>query len=157
MKTKYNAYQNFINRDLSWLEFNERVLKEAQDSDIPLFERLKFLAIVSSNLEEFFMVRVASLRDKVLVGYDQRDASGLLPQENLHKIADRAHRMVDDKYHCYRSLLKALKKEKIHFLNPEGMDKEQLKFIQEYYMRNVYPVLTPACCGPKQAISFDSQ
>ncbi len=144
MGNNYNLPPNFINRELSWLEFNARVLEWAQDPDVPLFERLKFASISSSNLDEFFMVRVASLRDRILVGIDSPDPSGLNPKEAMSKITQRAHQMVADQYNCYhRSLVKALKKEEIKLVDGKVLNKNQLKFVQNYYLQNVYPVLTP--------------
>ncbi|HEX4620614.1 MAG TPA: RNA degradosome polyphosphate kinase, partial [Myxococcaceae bacterium] len=84
----------FLNRELSWLAFNERVLSEARDASLPLFERLKFLTIVSSNLDEFFMVRVAGLKQQILGGVADTPADGMLPAEQLAAISERAHAMV---------------------------------------------------------------
>lgn len=85
----YNKSENYINRELSWLDFNLRVLHEARDKENPLFERLKFLAITSSNLDEFFMVRVASLKNMEISDYKKKDASGLTPHEQLEKISEK--------------------------------------------------------------------
>lgn len=136
--------KNFINRELSWLEFNVRVLEEAQDPTNPLFERLKFSSIVSSNMDEFFMVRVASLWDQVTVGFDQPDPAGLTPKEQIDKISKRAHEIVGDLYDSYQTtLLPRLKEEKVTFLKHTQLTKLQREFIKKYYWRNVYPVLTP--------------
>lgn len=138
-----NQYK-FLNRELSWLEFNERVLEEAQDLRNPLFERLKFLAITCSNLDEFFMVRVASLNDQILAGYTKKDPSGLLPKQQIEKINKRIHTMVFDKYNTYsRSILPALKKEGIYFRKPKSLTERQIDFTRKYYNNQVYPVLTP--------------
>lgn len=138
-----NRYK-FLNRELSWLEFNERVLEEAQDLRNPLFERLKFLAITCSNLDEFFMVRVASLNDQILAGYTKKDPSGLLPKQQIEKINKRIHTMVFDKYNTYsRSILPALKKEGIYFRKPKSLTERQIDFTRKYYNNQVYPVLTP--------------
>lgn len=134
---------NFFNRELSWLEFNERVLEEAYDSSNPLFERLKFASIVSSNLDEFFMVRVASLHDQILAGFKEKDLAGLTPTEQVELISKRTHKMVEDQYKCFRSLKKLLKKQKILFLKEEDLSEKQKEFIEDYYNRTVYPVLTP--------------
>ena len=99
----------YVCRELSWLQFNLRVLNEARDKTIPLFERLKFLSIVSSNLDEFFMVRVASLKDQVLADFTKRDIAGLTAAEQLKKISEETHEMVELQYHSLkRSLLPAL-------------------------------------------------
>ena len=102
--------ENYVNRELSWLEFNYRVLSEARDKTIPLFERLKFLSITASNLDEFYMVRVASLKDMVHAKYTKRDIAGLTAQEQLDRISERTHQLVELQYSTYnRSLLPALK------------------------------------------------
>lgn len=139
-----NTVYPFFNRELSWLEFNTRVLEEAQDLKNPLFERLKFLAITASNLDEFFMVRVASLNDQIIAGYSKKDSSGLLPKEQLDKITLRVHELVSEKYNTYlRSLIPALKKEDIYFKRPKNLTDEQRNFVEKYFFNQIYPVLTP--------------
>ncbi|KGK91800.1 polyphosphate kinase [Desulfosporosinus sp. HMP52] len=143
---KKNPYttQQFFNRELSWLEFNARVLEEAQDTSNPLLERLKFLSIVGSNLDEFFMIRVASLHDQVTAKFVKTDPAGLTPKEQLLKISSKTHKQVTDMYNCYnRSLTKSLKKENIHFIRYKDLNKDQLDFIRDYYANNIFPVLTP--------------
>ncbi|MFZ5989550.1 MAG: RNA degradosome polyphosphate kinase [Bacillota bacterium] len=144
-KIDYELKRNYFNRELSWLEFNERVLDEACDSNNnPILERLKFLSIVSSNLDEFFMVRVASLFDQILAGFKEPDIAGFTPREQIDLISSRAHRMICDQYSCYnRSLIPGLKKEKIFFLKPKDLSDKQKSFIEEFYNNTVYPVLTP--------------
>lgn len=135
---------NFINRELSWLEFNNRVLEEAQDNLNPLFERLKFLAITCSNLDEFFMVRVASLIDQIEAGFDQKDFSGLTPKEQITKIRVKTHSSVEAVYNCFnRSLIPALKKENIYITDIEKLTKTDMIFINDYYNKYIFPVLTP--------------
>lgn len=139
-----NTVYPFFNRELSWLEFNTRVLEEAQDLKNPLFERLKFLAITASNLDEFFMVRVASLNDQIIAGYSKKDPAGLLPKEQLDKITLRVHELVSEKYNTYlRSLIPALKKEDIYFKRPKNLTDEQRIFVEKYFFNQIYPVLTP--------------
>lgn len=139
LKHKY-----FFNRELSWLEFNHRVLEEAKDNGNPLFERLKFLSIVCSNLDEFFMVRVGSLQDQVLAEFKKLDPAGLTPEEQMVKISIRTHQMIYDEYNCFnRSLKQAMKKQGVVFLKPKQLTKEQTAFVNDYYSKNVYPVLTP--------------
>ncbi len=135
---------HYINRELSWLEFNNRVLEEAQERENPLLERLKFISIVSSNMDEFFMVRVASLWDQVLADFNKPDSSGLTPMKQIQKISDRVHKIVYDQYNCYnRSLVPMLKKKDIFFLKEDDLTDYQKEFIQKYYWKNIYPVLTP--------------
>ena len=134
----------YINRELSWLEFNERVLEEARDKSNPLMERLKFLAITSSNLDEFFMIRVASLKDLVNAGYSEPDPAGLAPFEQLSAISDRTHKMVQKQYSTYnRALLPSLEKENIRILKPEELNNQQISFVNDYFISTVYPILTP--------------
>ncbi|MDR3600604.1 MAG: RNA degradosome polyphosphate kinase [Desulfosporosinus sp.] len=142
---------HFINRELSWLEFNERVLEEALDTNNPLFERLKFLSIVGSNLDEFFMIRVASLQGIVEANFMKIDPSGLTPNEQIEKISTRTHKQVFDMYNCYnRSLIKSLKKVDIHFIKPQNLNTIQLDFIRDYYDNNIFPVLTPMVVNKNQ-------
>ena len=109
MEDIYTNPANYVNRELSWLEFNYRILSEARDKSIPLFERLKFLSITSSNLDEFFMVRVASLKDMVHAKYNKPDIAGMKPEEQLEKISEKTHEFVPLQYTTYnRSLLPML-------------------------------------------------
>lgn len=134
----------YVNRELSWLMFNERVLEEAYDKTNPLLERLKFLAITASNLDEFFMVRVSGLLDQVDIGYSKRDIAGLTPQEQLKKISEKAHEMYAKQNSCLmRSLLPALEKEGIVFVSPKELTNEQKNFIKEYFNSTLYPIVTP--------------
>ena len=104
----YLDSKNYVNRELSWLEFDFRILNEARDKSIPLFERLKFLSITASNLDEFFMVRVASLKDMVHAKYKKTDIAGLRPEEQLELIGEKTHELVALQYSTYnRSLLPA--------------------------------------------------
>lgn len=140
----YNKSENDINRELSWLDFNLRVLHEARDKENPLFERLKFLAITSSNLDEFFMVRVASLKNMEISDYKKKDASGLTPHEQLEKISEKTHNMVDMQYSTYEKLLlPQLAVENISILNRNQLSEEQKEFIEKYFKNEIYPVLTP--------------
>ena len=98
----------YINRELSWLQFNARVLSEAEDVSNPLFERLKFLSISASNLDEFFMVRVASLKDMINAGYKKPDIAGMTAREQLEKVLEQVHSFVDKQYDIYNTKLKPL-------------------------------------------------
>jgi polyphosphate kinase len=142
--SRYNLPRNFINRELSWLEFNQLVLDEAKDTNKPLFERLKFAGIVSSNLDEFFMVRVGSLYSQIELGFNKEDASGLTPIQQMEQIATRSHKLVKDQVNSFIYSLKlALKKQKILILKPKELSEKQISYIKEYYLNNIYPVLTP--------------
>ena len=132
----------YFNRELSWLEFNERVLEEAQDKTNPLMERLKFLAITASNLDEFYMVRVSGLWE--IIGSKQQDPSGLTPKQQLGRISGRTREMINKQYSCLnRSLIPALEKEGIRFLEYKDLNGDQLEFAARYFNSTVYPILTP--------------
>lgn len=140
MKSEY-----YRNRELSWLSFDERVLGEARDKSLPLFERLKFLSITASNLDEFFMIRVASLKDMVHAKYTKKDIAGLSASEQLELILKATHDLVNLQYSTYnRSLLPALKQQGFTLVTQhENLTKEQKAFVDRYFQENVYPVLTP--------------
>lgn len=141
----YNNPENYVNRELSWIEFNYRVLSEARDKNRPLFERLKFLSITASNLDEFYMVRVASLKDMVHAKYTKPDIAGLKPSEQLEKISVRTHELVALQYSTYnRSLLPALKQNGLRVVQVhEDLSEKEGSYADSYFERNVYPVLTP--------------
>ncbi len=135
----------YENRELSWIKFNGRVLEEAKDKENPLFERMKFLSITASNLDEFFMIRVASLKDMVNAGYTKSDIAGMKPTQQLKEIGQNTHSFVKNQYSIYnRSLLPALKKEGMVIVkHHEDLTKEEGAYVDRYFYENVYPVLTP--------------
>ena len=137
--------KNYVNRELSWLEFDYRVLGEAKDKNNPLFDRMKFLSITASNLDEFFMVRVASLTDMVHAGYIKPDIAGLTPAEQLAKISEKTHELVNQQYNIYnRSLIPALENHGLDVITKhENLTKEQGEYVDRYFKEEVYPVLTP--------------
>jgi len=141
----FNNPESYVNRELSWIEFNYRVLSEARDKSLPLFERLKFLSITASNLDEFYMVRVASLKDMVHAKYTKPDIAGLKPPEQLEKISVRTHELVALQYSTYnRSLLPTLKQNGLRVVQVhEDLSEEEGSYADSYFERNVYPVLTP--------------
>lgn len=140
-----NSPEYYENRELSWLEFNQRVLWEAENNENPLLERLKFLSIVSSNLDEFFMVRVASLIEQTRAGYDKEDFSGMTPKAQIKAIAARAHTMVEEQSKAFkRSLVQSLRNQNIKvILDTVNLSKNQKKFLNAYFEQNIFPVLTP--------------
>ncbi|PRR86372.1 RNA degradosome polyphosphate kinase [Clostridium luticellarii] len=149
---KFDKSKNFINRELSWIEFNKRVLEECRDTNHPLFERLRFLSITCSNLDEFFMVRVGSLMDQIKAGFNKADPAGLTPKEQLEEIYSSVTKLVAKQCSYYnRSLKVALGKENIKFLKPQDLDENQHKFIKNYYRKNVFPVLTPVLLDSSSA------
>ncbi|MCH5343751.1 MAG: RNA degradosome polyphosphate kinase [Acetatifactor sp.] len=141
----YKSSALYTNRELSWVQFDQRVLDEARDKNIPLFERLKFLSIVSSNLDEFFMIRVASLKDMENAGYEKPDLSGMTPAKQLKELEVAIHKLVDMQYSTYnRSLVPQLEKRGLHIIRcHEDLSEEEADYIDRYFAENVYPVLTP--------------
>ncbi|SDN21170.1 polyphosphate kinase [Paenibacillus sp. yr247] len=133
----------YLNRDLSWIEFNWRVLEEAQDSSTPLLERMKFLAIVSSNLDEFMSVRVAGLKDQIKAGYTKKDFTGYTPAGLIKRIMKRTAKMVTEQYKTYREVTRLLTKEGIVFAEYEDLNTSQKKAMDAYYHDIIFPVLTP--------------
>ncbi|MGI6172849.1 MAG: RNA degradosome polyphosphate kinase [Christensenellales bacterium] len=136
--------EHYVNRELSWLEFNSRVLAEASSLAHPLFERLKFLSIVSSNLDEFFMIRVASLWDQIDAGYNKTDPAGMTPVQQIAAITARVRVMLRKMYEVFRKeILPWLAENGIRVADEKSLTKEQAAFLDEYFEKQVYPVLTP--------------
>lgn len=134
----------FFNRELSWIEFNARVLYEACRQDIPLIERLKFLSIVSSNFDEFFMVRVAGLKRKERTHPDSRDISGMTAREQLHRISLRAHEVIQKQHKVLaQEIIPALSAAGIEYIPPEQYTVQQKTFIKTMFENEVFPMLTP--------------
>ncbi len=137
--------QYYNNRELSWLAFNERVLEEALDETNPLLERLKFLAIFSSNLDEFFMVRVAGLKDQVKAGFNKpENKAGLTPKQQLSQISTAGHELVNLQYKTFReTLIPKLKQENVHLVKYHELSDRQKNYLEKYFEEQVLPVLTP--------------
>lgn len=144
-KKEYEKYENYYNRELSWLQFNYRILGEAKDKTLPLFERIKFLSITASNLDEFFMIRVASLFDLVHAGVKKKDIAGLTPEEQLEKIIPETKNMMNAQYVTLnRSLMPAIEENGLRIIkNYEDLSDKQAKYVDKYFDKDVYPVLTP--------------
>jgi len=143
-KAKRRHPELFLNRELSWLEFNGRVLEEACDATVPLLERLKFAAIVASNLDEFFMVRVAGLKQVVADGDTGPDHSGLSPAQQLTLISEQAHRMVERLYATLlEQILPELGPRGIRFVSAEGLEGEPDALLRRHFRNEVFPALTP--------------
>ena len=143
MKIDYSRPEYYYNRELSWVAFDHRVLGEARDKSLPLFERLKFLSITASNLDEFFMVRVASLKDMVNAGYKKKDIAGMTAQEQLEAVNMATHELVNMQYSTYnRSLIPLLGQNGLQVIEKhEELEEEDKKFVDRYFQDNVYPVL----------------
>ena len=137
--------ERFTNRELSWLAFNKSVLSEAKDNHLPLMERLKFLSITASNLDEFFMVRVASLKDQVNAGYTKKDIAGMTSKEQIDAILKETHKFTTAQYNTYnRSFLPSLKKNGLKIVTEfEKLTEEQADYVDNYFQKEVFPVLTP--------------
>ena len=144
-KNEFHLPEYYENRELSWLKFDARVLNEAKDKSIPLLERLKFVSITSSNLDEFFMVRVASLKDMVHADYRKRDIAGMTASEQLDRINTATRKLVESQYNTYnRSLVPLMATNGIHIIEKyEELTAEQAAYVDRYFEEDVYPVLTP--------------
>jgi polyphosphate kinase len=143
-------YRNYINRDLSWLKFNRRVLEEAQDGTTPLLERIKFLSIVSTNLDEFMSIRVAGIMDLVRAGFSKKDFTGYTPLGLFHRLMRKANNLVDDQYTTFHEVSRLLEKEGIIFINYNQLDSQQKKLMEAYFFEQVYPILTPMAIDPSR-------
>lgn len=148
MGKKREQYYNpeyYTNREHSWLLFNRRVLSEARDKSIPLFERLKFLSITASNLDEFFMIRVATLKDAINAGYTRRDIAGMTPQQQMDCLDQEIHDLVNLQYSTYnRSLVPLLGQNGLRIIRShEQLSADEAGYVDHYFEKNVYPVLTP--------------
>ena len=139
----------YINRELSWLDFNARVLEEAQDPRNPLLERVKFMAIVASNLDEFYEIRVAGLLQLHASGANPSRPDGLTPAEQLERIAQQAHEQVAEQYRCWNEdLIPALAAEGIYFWEARQLKDEHLDFVRQYWREELEPILTPIVVDP---------
>lgn len=144
-KKQYEKYENYYNRELSWLQFNYRILGEAKDKSLPLFERIKFLSITASNLDEFFMIRVASLFDLVHAGVKKKYIAGLTPEEQLEKIIPETKNMMNAQYSTLnRALLPLMEENGVRLIKKyTDLSEKQSKYVDKYFDKDVYPVLTP--------------
>ncbi len=150
IKTKGIAFgpAHFISRELSWLQFNQRVLEEALDPNNPLLERVKFFCIVSSNLDEFFEIRVAGLKQQIESEAVERSMDGLTASETFRAIAKQVRRMVEQQYACWRDELRPqLAANGIRLLDPAELSASDLAWVEEYYRTQVRPVLTFRNCS----------
>ncbi|WIV18602.1 polyphosphate kinase 1 [Paenibacillus polygoni] len=141
-RTEREIY-SYLNRDLSWLEFNRRVLQEAQNVDTPLLERVRFLSIVTSNLDEFMSVRVAETREKIKAELMKKDFTGYTPTGLYKRLMKRISKMIQEQYRSYRDLMRQLSKKGIVFMEYTDLNATQQKAMEQYYHDIVFPVLTP--------------
>ena len=157
MYKEFYKPQNYVNRELSWIDFNGRVLGEATDTANPLLERANFLGITQSNVDEFFMVRVASLHKLAAANVTTTDASGLTPEEQLDAVNEKEHRMVKQRYEVYnQQIIPDLAKNNIHILHVPKLDEKQYEFIRRYFNDELMPVLTPMADDASRPFPFIS-
>jgi polyphosphate kinase len=142
-KKTSDPFKLFINRELSWLAFNDRVLQQGQNKDLPLAERLKFLAIVSSNLDEFFMIRVAGLRQQHEAGLRRRDPSGLTPGQQLLAIHGKVHTMVAEQTRAIQAVFGLFQKHQVTLTRRDTWSPKQHEFLYRYFNTDILPILTP--------------
>lgn len=145
----------FNNRELSWMDFNDRVLEEARNKDNPLLERINFLGITQSNVDEFFMVRVASLHKLIAAGIKTTDSSGMTPEKQLDAINKKEHKAVEKRYSTYwRSLLPQLEKKNIFIKEVKDLNAQQYEFVRRYFSDELYPVITPMADDTNRPFPF---
>jgi polyphosphate kinase len=154
---KYNNPANFINRDLSWLEFNRRVLEEALNPELPLLDKVKFLSIFSSNLDEFFMIRVSGLKEQIAANVIEPTLDGLTPKEQLGKVKKEVHKMVSIVMEFWKNeILPALKNNNIIILDINDLSDDEQNVMDEYYKKEIFPVLTPLAFDPGRPFPYIS-
>ena len=144
----------YLNRELSWLSFNDRVLEEATDPNNPLLEKLKFVAITFSNLDEFFMIRVAGLRHQKENGVTRKDIAGMTPEQQLQHISESAQHLVAKHYMYLKKILNALELEGLYFVKPRDLTKGQLEWLRDYFEREIFPVVTPMAVDSSHPFPF---
>jgi len=146
---KSNSRFPYFNRELSWLAFNRRVLEQAESIDYPLLERMKYLAFVSSNMDEFFEIRVAGLMQQVKSGVIERGPDGLGPKEQLRRIQNIVKRLVADHYNCWeKQIMPGLEKEGVLFSDFDGLTRNEKKWVEQHFEEQIFPVLTPLAIDP---------
>ena len=154
METDVKNSRYYLNRELSWLQFNKRVLQEAVDTSNPLLEKLKFLAITSSNLDEFFMIRVAGLKHQKENGVKRRDIANMAPTEQLENISDACQKLVAQQYMHLKGILKELETEGLVFIKPADADERQKQWMGNYFEREIFPVVTPMAVDSSHPFPF---
>ncbi|MEP6343825.1 MAG: RNA degradosome polyphosphate kinase [Maricaulaceae bacterium] len=154
MDVQDKASNRYINRELSWLQFNSRVLEEAKNPDVPLMERLRFLSISASNLDEFYMVRVAGLRTQELAGHAELSADGMTAGKQLSKITKQVDKITKAQDKCWTDLRSKMKKQNIRVRNFDRLSEDEIETVRQLYELNVLPLLSPISVGPAQPFPF---
>ena len=153
-RTSLRSSARYLNRELSWLDFNLRVLETAASKKVPLLERVRFLSISASNLDEFYMVRVAGLAGQVMEGVTDRTKDGLTPSQQLEAIRDKVRSLLDSQYECQKELFSLCKKAGIKIVTPESLDRAGTKWLSEWFSKKLFPVLTPLAIDPAHPFPF---
>ena len=153
-KIDFKSPNRFLNRELSWLEFNYRVLGEAENKIHPLLERVKFLSISASNLDEFYMVRVAGLKGQVSAGVDHPSVDGLTPSRQLIAIREKVLDLMEKQQSCWRATKSELKHSGIKILESNTVSEEEKDWLKNYFKTKVFPVLTPMAVDPAHPFPF---
>ena len=154
---KYNSPINFINRELSWIEFNRRVMEEALNPNLPILEKIKFISIFFSNLDEFYMVRVSGLKDQISAGFTESTIDGLTPIQQIRKIEEALKPMLDRLMSLWQDeLVPALRENNIHICEFSELDETAVEELNQYFKNVIYPVLTPLAFDPGRPFPYIS-
>ena len=149
-----NRPNRFINREISWLKFNDRVLSEANNKNNPLYERVKFLSIAGNNLDEFFMVRVAGLHSQIKQEVDSLSSDGLTPSEQMNAVIDKTKELFKKQNTIFNSLINSLSKNNIILTKPEKLNSSEKKQLLKIFQDEIYPLLTPSAIDPAHPFPF---
>ena len=144
----------YYNRELSWLQFNRRVLREAENERHPVLERLRFLSISASNLDEFFMVRAAGVFGQVIAGVNTLSQDGLTPAQQMAAINASAIELIAEKQACWLRLVRELAEAGIHIIHANDLTAEELVWLEAQFMARIFPVLTPIAVDPAHQFPF---
>lgn len=153
-KTSRAPAKRYFNRELSWLKFNQRVLEEAMNQAHPILERLRFLSISASNLDEFYMVRYAGLREQKRASISRKSQDGLTPAEQIVKIEADAGSLMREQQECWRILRRELEKEGLKIIGPDELDKADMKWLAATFEESIFPILTPLAVDPAHPFPF---